>query len=78
MEVMLRFSSSKTQNDGEGRGQEPTEELIAMALAQVFDYMVRNEVAHDYVAASESLLFLHIDRSDLQTLYCHACVPEQT
>jgi hypothetical protein len=75
LEVMLRVNSSKTQNDVEGRGQERTEELIAMALTQVFDYMVRNEVTYGYVTAGESLLFLHVDRSDLKTLYCHACLP---
>jgi hypothetical protein len=72
-----RVNSSRTQNDGEGRGQERMEELIAIALAQVFDYMVRTGVAYGYVAAGKSLLLLHVDRSDLETLYCHACVPEE-
>lgn len=75
LDVMLRVNSSKTQNDADGRGQERTEELIAMALTQVFDYMVRNEVTYGYVTAGESLLFLHVDQSDLQTLYCHVCLP---
>lgn len=77
MEVVLRVNSSRTQNDGEGGGQERMEDLIAIALAQVFDYMVRNGVAYGYVAAGKSLLLLHVDRSDLETLYCHACVPEE-
>lgn len=77
MEVVLRVNSSKTQNNADERGHGRTEELIAMALVQVFDYMVRYEVAYGYVAAGGSLLFLHVDRSDLQTLYCHPCVPEE-
>ncbi|KAL6410029.1 hypothetical protein AUP68_06438 [Ilyonectria robusta] len=77
MEVMERINSSKSQSDAELRGQEKAEALIAMALTQVFDYMVRYEVAYGYVAAGESLLFLHIDRADPQTLYCHPCVPDE-
>ncbi|KAK0629986.1 hypothetical protein B0T17DRAFT_491294 [Bombardia bombarda] len=77
MEVMERINSSKTQSDAELRGQDKAEALIAMALTQVFDYMVRYEVAYGYIAAGESLLFLHIDRADPQTLYCHACVPDE-
>ncbi|KND86175.1 hypothetical protein TOPH_09195 [Tolypocladium ophioglossoides CBS 100239] len=44
---------------------------------RVFDYMVRYEVAYGYIAAGESLLFLHINRADPQTLYCHPCVPDE-
>ncbi|KAJ2897772.1 hypothetical protein MKZ38_004395 [Zalerion maritima] len=77
MEVMERINSSKSQSDAELRGQDKAEALIAMALTQVFDYMVRYEVAYGYIAAGESLLFLHIDRADPQTLYCHPCVPDE-
>lgn len=48
-----------------------------MALTQVFDYMVRYEVANGFIAAGESLSFLHIDRANPQTLYCHPCVPDE-
>ncbi|KAG7114488.1 hypothetical protein HYQ44_008272 [Verticillium longisporum] len=75
MEVIERVNSDKFRSDTELREQDEAEALIAMALTQVFDYMVRYEVAYGYVAAGESLLFLHIDRADLQTLYCHPCVP---
>ncbi|KAH6869666.1 hypothetical protein B0T10DRAFT_280677 [Thelonectria olida] len=77
MEVMERISSNKSRSDTELRGQDKAEALIAMALTQVFDYMVRYEVAYGYIAAGESLLFLHIDRADPQTLYCHPCVPDE-
>ncbi|KAM6506299.1 hypothetical protein FSOLCH5_013289 [Fusarium solani] len=77
MEVMERINSNKSLSDAELRGQDKAEELVAMALTQVFDYMVRYEVAYGYIAAGESLLFLHIDRADPQTLYCHPCVPDE-
>lgn len=77
MEVIERTNSSNYQSDTKLRGQDNAEALIAMALAQVFDYMVRYVVAYGYVAAGESLLFLHVDPADLQTLYCHPCVPEE-
>jgi hypothetical protein len=76
MEVTQRICSDKVSNDA-ARKLEKAEEVIAMALTQVFDYMVRYEVAYGYVAAGKSLLLLHVDRADLQTLYCHACVPEE-
>ncbi|KAH6961656.1 hypothetical protein BKA56DRAFT_181919 [Ilyonectria sp. MPI-CAGE-AT-0026] len=77
MEVMERINSNKSLSDSELHGQDRAEELIAIALTQVFDYMVRYEVAYGYIAAGESLLFLHIDRADPQTLYCHPCVPDE-
>ncbi|KAG5749606.1 hypothetical protein H9Q70_007735 [Fusarium xylarioides] len=77
MEVMKRINSNKSRSDTELKGQDGAEALIAMALTQVFDYMVRYEVAYGYVAAGQSLLFLHIDRADPRTLYCHPCVPDE-
>ncbi|EGY20908.1 uncharacterized protein VDAG_02432 [Verticillium dahliae VdLs.17] len=77
MEVIERINCDKTRGDAELRGQDKTEALIAMALTQVFDYMVRYGVAYGYVAAGESLLFLHVDRADPLTLYCHPCMPDE-
>ncbi|KAK0725655.1 hypothetical protein B0H67DRAFT_659353 [Lasiosphaeris hirsuta] len=55
----------------------PAGTLIAMALTQVFDYMVGFGVAYGYVAAGKSLIFLHIDKDVPQTLYYHLCIPSQ-
>ncbi|KAJ6779701.1 hypothetical protein PWT90_07312 [Aphanocladium album] len=76
MEVTQRICNGKINNDV-AREQEKAEEFMAMALTQVFDYMVRYEVAYSYVAMGKALLLLHVDRADLQTLYCHPCVPEE-
>jgi hypothetical protein len=77
MEVIGRANSSRSRSGAELREQEKAEEQIAMALTQVFDYMVRYGVAYGYIPAGKSLVFLHIDRSDPQTLYCHPCVPDE-
>ncbi|KAL6359116.1 hypothetical protein LRP88_09316 [Fusarium phalaenopsidis] len=77
MEVIERANSSRSRSDAELREQEKAEEQIAMALTQVFDYMVRYGVAYGYIPAGKSLVFLHIDRSDPQTLYCYPCVPDE-
>ncbi|KAI1856491.1 uncharacterized protein JN550_013790 [Neoarthrinium moseri] len=54
-----------------------SEARLAMALTQVFDYMVTYGVAYGYLAAGESLLLLHVDRADPQTLFCYPCVPSE-
>lgn len=76
MEVTQRMRSNKVASDSTVREHEKTEEVLAMALTQVLDYMVRNEMAYGYVAAGASLLLLHVDHADLQILRCHACVTE--
>ncbi|RSL77472.1 hypothetical protein CEP51_009042 [Fusarium floridanum] len=77
MEVIERANSSTSRSDAEPRAQEKAEEQIAMALTQVFDHMVRYGVAYGYIPAGKSLLLLHIDQSNPQTLYCHPCVPDE-
>ncbi|KAF5023364.1 hypothetical protein F66182_4567 [Fusarium sp. NRRL 66182] len=77
MEVIQRMNSNKLANEKQLREHQYAETLIAMALTQVFDYMIRYGVAYGYIAAGKCLLLLYIDRSDLQTLYCHPCVPSE-
>ncbi|PGH20338.1 hypothetical protein AJ80_03606 [Polytolypa hystricis UAMH7299] len=77
IEVIQRLNSGKSSNGKELQEREREEEGIAMALTQVFDYMVNYGVAYGYVASGKSLVFLHIDRADTQTLYYHLCVPDE-
>ncbi|KAJ4312111.1 hypothetical protein N0V84_010089 [Fusarium piperis] len=77
MEVIERLNSDTNTTDTKLWEQEKAEELIAMALTQVFDYMVRYGVKYGYIAAGKSLLLLFVDFADLQTLYCHPCVPDE-
>lgn len=77
MRVIQQINSDKSKTDDELQEQDRAEALITMALVQVFDYMIKYGVAYGYVAAGKSLLFLYVDRADLQTLYCHPCVPDE-
>ncbi|KAK8038361.1 metalloprotease-like protein [Apiospora phragmitis] len=76
IEVVEQINSNKSKT-GTELDQFRAEARIAMALTQVFDYMVNYGVAYGYVAAGESLLLLYIDRADPQTLFCHPCVPNE-
>ena len=76
MEVVEQINSNKSKT-GTELEQFRAEARIAMALTQVFDYMVNYGIAYGYVAAGESLLLLHVDRADPQTLFCHPCVPDE-
>ncbi|KAK4073278.1 hypothetical protein Purlil1_13117 [Purpureocillium lilacinum] len=77
MEVIELINSDQYKKDTELRETEKQEARIAMALTQVFNYMVWYGVAYGYVAAGESLVFLHFDRAEPQTLYYHLCVPDE-
>ncbi|KAJ6436762.1 hypothetical protein O9K51_10728 [Purpureocillium lavendulum] len=77
MEVIELTNSDQYKKDTELRDTEKQEARIAMALTQVFNYMVWYGVAYGYVAAGKSLVFLHFDRAEPQTLYYHLCVPDE-
>ncbi|CAP62126.1 uncharacterized protein PODANS_5_10 [Podospora anserina S mat+] len=74
-EVVARINDDKLSRDEEVQRREQAEALIAMALTQVFDYMITYGVSYGYVAAGRCLLLLYVDRDDWQTLYCHPCLP---
>lgn len=76
MEVVAQINSNKSRMGAELE-QVRAEAQIAMALTQVFDYMVNYGVAYGYVAAGGTLLLLHVDRADPQTLLCHPCVSSE-
>ena len=76
MEVVEQVNRT-TSRTGATQVQSEAEARLAMALTQVFDYMVTYGVGYGYVAAGESLLLLHVDRADPQTLFCHPCVPSK-
>ena len=56
---------------------EQAEAVIARALTQVFDYMLKAGVSYGYLAAGQSLLLLYVDSADPQTLFCHVCIPSK-
>lgn len=76
-EVIARVNGVKLSSDREIRHREKAEASVAMALTQVFDYMITYGISYGYVAAGRSLLLLYVDRNDPQTLYCHPCLPDR-
>ncbi|KAI1127582.1 hypothetical protein F5Y10DRAFT_192290 [Nemania abortiva] len=57
--------------------RDKADEQVAMALTQVFDYMVRRGVAYGYITAGKSLVFLHIKQDDPRILYYHLYMPDE-
>ncbi|KAK3374417.1 hypothetical protein B0T24DRAFT_626441 [Lasiosphaeria ovina] len=74
-EVVTRVNCIISSRDTEAQHQENAEAFIAMALTQVFHYMIIYGISYGYITAGRSLLLLYIDRNDPQTLYCHPCLP---
>ncbi|KAK9318807.1 hypothetical protein V1517DRAFT_334523 [Lipomyces orientalis] len=77
IEVIQRAHGNKTKTDAELHERDKGDERIAVALTQVFDYMVERGVAYGYVTAGKTLVFLHIKQRDLRTLYYHLSVPDE-
>ncbi|PHH59146.1 hypothetical protein CDD81_3691 [Ophiocordyceps australis] len=77
MKVTQLVNSDKYSTDDDLRLKERNEVGIAMAMTQVFNYMIWYGVVYGYVAAGKVLVLLHFDRADPQTLYYHLCIPEK-
>ncbi len=65
------------RTDSTVRKQEREEARIAIALIQVFNYMLWRGVQYGYVAAGKSLVELYYDRAEPLVLRWHLCVPDK-
>ncbi|KAK3371433.1 hypothetical protein B0T24DRAFT_629017 [Lasiosphaeria ovina] len=74
-EVVTRVNCIISSRDTEAQYRENAEAFIAIALTQVFHYMIIYGISYGYITTGRSLLLLYIDRNDPQTLYCHPCLP---
>ncbi len=77
MEVIKQRRSAKMPIDKALKERIVADQTIAMALTQVFDYMVERGVMYGYVTAGKALVLLHVKRDDLRTLYYHLCAPDE-
>jgi len=75
MEVVRRINSDKTKTDTDTKTRELSETRIAMALTQVFSYMLLRGITYGYVAAGKALVLLHVKFDNTQTLHYHLCAP---
>ncbi|KAH8715381.1 hypothetical protein HC256_004207 [Beauveria bassiana] len=65
------------KTDSTVRTKEREAARIAMALIQVFNYMLWYGVGYGYVAAGKSLVLLYYDRAEPLVLRWHLCVPDK-
>ncbi|KAK3350343.1 hypothetical protein B0T25DRAFT_458360 [Lasiosphaeria hispida] len=76
MEVVQRINSNKITTDDTHKQQEAADLQAAMALTQVFSYMLLRGVTYGYVTAGKTLILLHIKLDDVRTLYYHLSTPD--
>jgi len=74
LNVVRRINSNKTSTDEDEKLEQLAETRAAMALVQVFHYMIVRGLQYGYVTAGKTFVLLHIDPQDTQTLYYHLCV----
>ena len=77
MDVIQRVNGSKLPTDSKLRAREDADRQVAMALTQVFSYMIECGVSYGYVTGGKGLVLLHVELSDLQMLYYHLCAPNE-
>lgn len=65
------------KNSTEPMVREREETRIAIALIQVFNYMLWYGVSYGYIANGKSLVFLHYDQAEPLALRWHLCIPDQ-
>ncbi|RYC58163.1 hypothetical protein CHU98_g8037 [Xylaria longipes] len=79
-EVLNLVGWNKVSTNSDLNAQEGVQRHVAMALIQVYDYMIVEGVKYGYLAAGRASVLLYVDRggdSDdaMKTLYYHLCVP---
>ncbi|EJP62018.1 metalloprotease-like protein [Beauveria bassiana ARSEF 2860] len=77
MDVYEWAQTDQYETDSTLRTKEREAARIAMALIQVFNYMLWYGVGYGYVAAGKSLVLLYYDRAEPLVLRWHLCVPDK-
>ncbi|EJP61042.1 metalloprotease-like protein [Beauveria bassiana ARSEF 2860] len=77
MDVYEWAQTDQYKTDSTLRTKEREAARIAMALIQVFNYMLWYGVGYGYVAAGKSLVLLYYDRAEPLVLRWHLCVPDK-
>ncbi|KAM3560522.1 hypothetical protein ARSEF4850_003623 [Beauveria asiatica] len=77
MDVYEWAQTGQYKTDSTLRTKEREAARIAMALIQVFNYMLWYGVGYGYVAAGKSLVLLYYDRAEPLVLRWHLCVPDK-
>ncbi|KAI0545122.1 hypothetical protein F4679DRAFT_599972 [Xylaria curta] len=82
MEVVNRKKDNKTVTDPTLVNEHKQQLQIAMALIQVYDYMIIEGVKYGYLANGNALVLLYVDLDNEDptswgTLYYHLCIPNE-
>lgn len=59
------------RDEAEARSRRNAESLVAAAVTQAFDYMIRGAVGYGLLTTGETLVFLKVDWDDPATAYYH-------
>ncbi|KAF4967381.1 hypothetical protein FSARC_5060 [Fusarium sarcochroum] len=73
--VKRRLSTRSTSDEAQAK-EDRSDDVLAMALTQTFDYMIRLGLEYSYLTAGKSFLFLRIKADDPRTLYYHLADPD--
>ncbi|KAI0860681.1 hypothetical protein F4860DRAFT_193211 [Xylaria cubensis] len=79
MDVLNQLGWNNFSTDSKLNAQQKGQRHIAMALIQVYDYMIVEGVKYGYLAAGKSFILLYVDRDGdkdaMKTLYYYPCIP---
>ncbi|KAI0196666.1 metalloprotease-like protein [Xylaria flabelliformis] len=77
MEVIQQFAATKTSTDDEVKDRAKADKRVAMALIQVYDYMLVHGLKYGYVIAGTGLVLLYVNHYHPKILYYHLCFPNR-
>ncbi|KAI1745929.1 hypothetical protein F4680DRAFT_463340 [Xylaria scruposa] len=77
MEVIEQINGNKLSTDTQIKDKARGDQQVAMALAQVYNYMIHFGLEYGYVNAGTALVFLHIDYKKRKQLQYHLCLPDK-
>ncbi|KAI0859233.1 hypothetical protein F4860DRAFT_526434 [Xylaria cubensis] len=77
MEVIQQFAATRTSTDEAVKDRAKADQRVAMALTQVYDYMLVHGLKYGYVSAGTSVVLLYVNHYHPKILYYHLCFPNR-
>ncbi|KAI0118235.1 hypothetical protein GGR51DRAFT_498548 [Nemania sp. FL0031] len=76
-DMMSVVTNNKIPNDEEAKFNHCATQLVASAVTQTFDHMIKSGLTYGLLTTGEAIVFLKIDWSDPQTVYYHLAEPAE-
>ncbi|GAO17095.1 hypothetical protein UVI_02003640 [Ustilaginoidea virens] len=73
--VIKARASTKSSTDEAQSSKDRSDRILAMALTQTYDYMIRLGLKYSYLAAGKLFVFLLVEEDDPTTLHYHMVDP---